>query len=52
VGQIDPELDAMQVGYPYVMPLFAEKQKRERETVAEVPTVPAEVEPDPDRPVV
>lgn len=31
VGQIDPDLDAMQVGYPYVMPLFMEKQRRERE---------------------
>jgi predicted unusual protein kinase regulating ubiquinone biosynthesis (AarF/ABC1/UbiB family) len=27
VGQIDPEIDPMQVGYPYVMPLFMERQR-------------------------
>lgn len=26
VGQIDPEMDPMQVGYPYVMPLLMERQ--------------------------
>jgi ubiquinone biosynthesis protein len=34
VGQIDPELDAMQVGYPYVMPLLLEKRRREAEAEA------------------
>jgi predicted unusual protein kinase regulating ubiquinone biosynthesis (AarF/ABC1/UbiB family) len=29
VGQIDPEIDAMQIGYPYVMPLLASKRRRE-----------------------
>ncbi|MDQ3033368.1 MAG: AarF/UbiB family protein [Myxococcota bacterium] len=34
VGQIDPEIDAMQVGYPYVMPLLTEKRRRDAETAA------------------
>jgi predicted unusual protein kinase regulating ubiquinone biosynthesis (AarF/ABC1/UbiB family) len=29
VGQIDPDLDAMQVGYPYVMPLLERKRRGE-----------------------
>ena len=28
IGQLDPELDAMQVGYPYVMPLLEERRAR------------------------
>jgi predicted unusual protein kinase regulating ubiquinone biosynthesis (AarF/ABC1/UbiB family) len=29
VAQIDPDIDAMQIGYPYVMPLLAAKRRRE-----------------------
>lgn len=42
VGQIDPEIDAMQVGYPYVMPLLVEKRRREAEGEAAASTPLAE----------
>ena len=34
VGQLDPELDAMQVGYPYVMPLLMEHRRKAAEAEA------------------
>jgi ubiquinone biosynthesis protein len=33
VGQLDPELDAMQVGYPYIMSLLAERRLRAEESL-------------------
>jgi len=32
VGQIDPDVDAMRVGFPYVMPLVMQKRAAQRST--------------------
>ncbi|UJR79982.1 ABC1 kinase family protein [Sandaracinus amylolyticus] len=39
VGQLDPDVDAMQVGYPYVMPLL-EKRRREEQGGEREPSEP------------
>lgn len=49
VGQLDPEVDAMQVGYPYVMPLLMEHRRKAADP--QPPSVPELVpEPVPDAP--
>ncbi|MFN9811895.1 MAG: ABC1 kinase family protein [Deltaproteobacteria bacterium] len=45
-AQIDPELDTMQVGYPYILPLIEEAKRRGHARSERPPPAPEEVAPE------